>query len=131
MGVLSAHPSDLFFFFLPGLSLNPVLCITHTHTHTHTHVLPIDSCSDGLNWNPDSYFIFFSATVAYGHSWARDGISAPAATYATAVAMLDPLTHCATVGTPQAPLAVWSVFHGMMGSFGCGVIILAGRGLLF
>ena len=32
----------------------------------------------------------FAAPMAFGNSWARDQIKAVAATYATAVAMLDP-----------------------------------------
>jgi len=35
-----------------------------------------------------------AASTANGSSWARDGIPATAATYTTATAMLDPLTHC-------------------------------------
>ena len=41
-------------------------------------------------WN----FFFMAAPVAYGSSWARDGIQAAAVNYTAAVAMLDPLTHC-------------------------------------
>ena len=36
--------------------------------------------------------------MAYGSSWARDGIRAAGMTYTTAVAMLNPLTHCAGQG---------------------------------
>ena len=42
--------------------------------------------------------------MAYGSSKARDWIRAAAATYATAVAMLDPLTHWASPGIEPTPL---------------------------
>ena len=41
------------------------------------------------------------APVAYGSSQARERIRAANVTYATAMAMLDPFIHCATVGTPK------------------------------
>ena len=40
--------------------------------------------------------------ITYGQSWARNWIWATAATYAASVAMLDPLTRCAMVGTPYS-----------------------------
>ena len=42
--------------------------------------------------------------TAYGSSWARDWIQVTAATYATAVAIPDSLTHCAGPGTEAVPL---------------------------
>ena len=46
-----------------------------------------------------SPFFFLNATpVVCGSSWTRDWIQASAVTYAAAVAMPDPLTHCARKG---------------------------------
>ena len=42
--------------------------------------------------------------MTYGSSRARDRIQAAAATYATAKATLNPLTHCARLGIKPAPL---------------------------
>ena len=41
--------------------------------------------------------------TAYGSSWAKDQIWATAATYATAMATQDPLTHCARLGIEPVP----------------------------
>ena len=57
-------------------------------------------------------FKFYGYTMVYGGSWARDWIWATVATYATAVVMPDPLTHCPRPGIqpkpPQGPeLGSW------------------------
>ena len=53
-----------------------------------------------------TYFVsfFMAAPEAYGSSQTRDCIHATAGTYATAVAMPDPLTHCAWPGIEPVPL---------------------------
>ena len=48
-------------------------------------------------------FIFLALLKAYGSSQARDGIQATAATYTTAAATPDPLTHCTGQGIKPAP----------------------------
>ena len=45
-----------------------------------------------------------AAFMAYGSTLAKDWIWATAVTYTGAVAMLDPLTHCAGLGFEPAPL---------------------------
>ena len=45
-----------------------------------------------------------AAHLAYGHSWARNWIQATDVTYATAVAMPDPLTHFSGAGIEHATL---------------------------
>jgi len=50
-------------------------------------------------------FVFsMAALLAYGSSWARDSMQATAATYPTAAAILDPLTHCIGTGIKPASL---------------------------
>ena len=41
--------------------------------------------------------------MAYGSSWARDGIHATAVTYSAAIAMWDPLTHCKVLAIKPTP----------------------------
>ena len=56
---------------------------------------------------PFSFFFSFSVsatTTAYGSFLARDQISAPAVTYATASATPGPLSHCAGLGIKPMPL---------------------------
>ena len=52
-----------------------------------------------------------AAPAAYGNSWARDWIQAPAATYAATMAKADPLTHCATVGIPFPSVLYFEKFQ--------------------
>ena len=51
----------------------------------------------------DFFFFLIAAPEAYGSSQARDWIQATAATYTPAVAMWDPLTHCAGLGIKPTP----------------------------
>ena len=44
------------------------------------------------------FFIFMAIPTAYGSSWARDWIWAPADTWTTAAAMLDSLTYYTGLG---------------------------------
>lgn len=54
----------------------------------------------GLFFSP---FFLMATTMAYGRSRARDGIWAAAVFYAAAVAMPDPLTHCARPEIKSVP----------------------------
>ena len=69
--------------------------------------------------NLTNWFCFFCCIVlflraapkAYGSSWARDWIRAAAVTYAIAMTMLDPLTHCTTVGTLTSSVLVLKLWE--------------------
>ena len=54
-------------------------------------------CSDLYNFFPLNNFFFFWPLCGIWSSQARDQIKATVLTYASAVAMLDPLTHCAGI----------------------------------
>ena len=63
-----------------------------------------------IQWGKEESFFFFflifsfsAAPAAHGISWARDRIQAAAATYTTAAATLDPLSHCTGLGIKPAP----------------------------
>ena len=61
------------------------------------------SCDDAISLTAEPqgtyyyyyYFIILAISEVYGSSWAGDPIQAAAVTSATAIAMPDPLTHCA------------------------------------
>ena len=97
---------------------------------------------------PEFNFLFFMAVpMAYGTSQARDWIRATAATYAAAVAMLDPfnalqragdqtyassatwaaavrfLTHCATAGTPASTLFILIFLISHMKSYSSSLFL--------
>ena len=73
----------------------PIAQIMH-HTAEHLHSSP--NAVTG-----SSFFFFLILEKAYRNSRARDWIQATAATWATVVAMLDPLTHCIRLGIEPTP----------------------------
>ena len=81
---------------------------THSFQTELKHMIRgLESCMMGLQtvgFLNFYLFIFMAAPGAHGSSWARDRIQAAAATYAKAVAMPDPLTHCPRPGIEPKPL---------------------------
>lgn len=57
---------------------------------------------------------FMTIPVAFGSSWPRDWIRVAAVTYAAAVPVWDPLTHCGAREGVQASATTWAAAAGFL-----------------
>ena len=82
--------------------------VTHwVRDWTHNLMIPSQICfhctTTGTPWPPLLFVCFMAAPVAQGSSQTRDWIHTTVANYTTAVATVDPLTHCARPGMEPTP----------------------------
>ena len=98
------------YFYLKKNNLSPELLypvkviFAYCKDNSITDIVYILSSTLSTEINAISIFFFMATPMAYGSSLARDWIQAASVTYATAVAIPVPLTHCTGLRIKPVPL---------------------------